>query len=139
VTIELVPLCTISAVLERPLDIGKTPAGTRMIYEVVSARVDGERLSGEVKGKANADWVTISPDGIATIDVRSTLETDDGELVFVQYLGRTDVSNGSGEPIYIAPRFETGAERYRWLNKVQAVGKGFFDGRTLNYEVYEVA
>jgi hypothetical protein len=138
-TIQLLPLCKISAVLQRPLDIGKTPAGTRMIYEVASARVDGDRLSGNVKGKANADWVTISPEGIATIDVRSTLETDDGSLVFVQYLGRTDVSNGSAGPIYIAPRFETGAERYRWLNAVQAVGKGFFDGRILTYEVYEVA
>ena len=41
-------------------------------------------------------------------------------------------------PVYIAPRFDTGDDRYRWLNGVQAVGKGRFDGRTLTYELCEV-
>jgi hypothetical protein len=39
---------------------------------------------------------------------------------------------------YAAPRFETGDERYAWLNKVQAIGKGRLDGTTLTYEWYEV-
>lgn len=70
--------------------------------------------------------------------MRALVETDDGSLVFVQYLGRTDLSNGPGAPIYIAPWFETASPTHRWLNKVQAVGKGLFDGRTLRYEVYEL-
>jgi hypothetical protein len=40
--------------------------------------------------------------------------------------------------VYSTPRFETGDDRYRWLNRMQAVGKGTFDGRTLRYELYEV-
>ena len=46
--------------------------------------------------------------------------------------------NGFGAPLYAAPLFETGDDRYRWLNKIQAVGKGAFDGTTLEYELYEL-
>ena len=41
-------------------------------------------------------------------------------------------------PAYIAPRFETGDERYAWLNGVQAVGKGELDGHHLVHDVHEV-
>ena len=38
-----------------------------------------------------------------------------------------------------APTFETGDERYAWLNRVQAVGKGIIrPDRTIDYEFYEV-
>ena len=36
------------------------------------------------------------------------------------------------------PLFETGDDRYRWLNRVQAVAKGVLDGLALTYEVCEV-
>ena len=136
-TIELLPLCTFKADLNEPFDLGATPAGGRMIFEVRSGRVDGERLSGSLKGSANADWLTVGADGTGTVDVRALLETDDGALVFVQYQGRVDLTTGTGSPIFIAPRFDTGDARYGWLNRVQALGKGVFDGQTLIYEVYE--
>ncbi len=41
-------------------------------------------------------------------------------------------------PIDTAPRFDTGDERYGWLNKIQAVANGSLDGTTLTYEVYEL-
>jgi hypothetical protein len=137
VTIELKPLCTIRAEMQAPFDIGKTPAGARYIYEASAARIDGERLSGTMVGKANADWVVIGPGGVGTIDVRSLMETDDGALVFVQYLGRVDLKTAE-QTIYIAPRFETSDERYRWLNTVQAVGKGRHVDGVLTYEICEV-
>lgn len=136
-SIELVPLCTITAEMRAPIDLGETPSGGRLIFEAEGARVTGERLCGTMKGRANADWFIVAPDGTGTVDVRALLETDDGALVFIQYLGRVDASR-QGAPIYIAPRFETSDDRYRWLNLIQAVGKGIFDGRTLTYEVYEI-
>ena len=37
------------------------------------------------------------------------IETDDGALIYVTYGGRAEWSSGPGSnPIYIAPRFETG-------------------------------
>jgi hypothetical protein len=38
----------------------------------------------------------------------------------------------------VAPTFETGDERYAWLNSIQAVGKGTLDGSAVHYDWYEV-
>ena len=136
-TIELVPLCTLTGRLGTPFDLGKTPAGRRMLFEVLDGSADGERLSGRQVGHLSGDWLTIGPDGTGTLDVRLLMETDDGALVLIQYLGRVDTTQPDA-PIYSAPRFETGDGRYQWLNKIQAVGKGILDGNTLTYEVHEV-
>ncbi len=137
-TIELVPLCTVQATLAAPLVLPNTPSGTRVIVGVTEAVVDGERLRGRLKGAAAADWLVLAADGTATLDVRLTVETDDGALVFVQYRGRSDMSQGPTAPLYTAPLFETGDERYAWLNRIQAVAKGRNDGSTLTYEMYEL-
>lgn len=135
-TLELVPLCTMVAELATPFVLDGTPAGNRWIFEVSSARIDGERIRGTLKGRAAADWLLVAPDGTGMLDVRALIETDDGALVFVQYPGRVDVS--AGGPTYATPRFETGDERYRWLNKIQAVAKGRLEGTTLTYDMYEL-
>lgn len=136
-TIELIPLCTMVVELADPLVLTNTPAGTRVIVEVKSFTVVGDRLRATNKGAA-ADWLTIGPDGTATLDVRATMETDDGALIYAYYQGRRDFSQGMEAPLYTAPKFEVGDERYQWLNKVQAVAKGILDGSTLTYEIYEV-
>ncbi|HUG83788.1 MAG TPA: DUF3237 domain-containing protein [Euzebya sp.] len=136
--LELVPLMRMTTVLRTPSVLDGTPAGSRWIFEVESGHVDGDRLRGKATGSANADWMTVGADGTGTLDVRALLETDDGALVFIQYHGRVDLSAGLGAPLYSTPRFETGDDRYRWLNRIQAVGKGTFDGTTLTYDIYEL-
>ncbi|HYU86394.1 MAG TPA: DUF3237 domain-containing protein [Kribbellaceae bacterium] len=136
-SLELFPLATMVAELREPKVLPKTPAGTRMIYEVESGHITGERLRAELHGGAAADWLLVGPDGTGTLDVRSLVETDDGALIFIQYRGRVDLST-PGAPLYSTPRFETGDPRYSWLNKVQAVGKGELVGNTLTYELYEL-
>jgi hypothetical protein len=139
VSVELVPLCTVTITLRDPMMLPNTPSGTRSIIEVAATKLEGERLSGTMKGAASADWATIGPDMTCTLDVRSTFETHDGALVYTQYRGRLDLTKPLGEaPIYAAPLFETGDERYAWLNRIQAVAKGTLDGQTLTYEMYEV-
>jgi hypothetical protein len=139
--IELVPLCTLRIQLKPPIVAGTGPAGTRLIVEVASAQVKGDRLRGEMLGAAAADWMIVGPEGTGTVDVRVTLQTDDGAVIFVQYNGRMDASRGLQFPMtaYVAPRFETGDERYAWLNRIQAVGKGIlYEDLSLDYEWYEV-
>ena len=139
VTIELVPLCTATITLADPLVLPNTPSGTRVIVEVIDAVYEGDRLSGKHKGVAAADWMTVGPEGTGTLDVRGTLETHDGALVYVTYRGRLDLSVPPGSaPTYAAPLYETGDERYAWLNRIQAVAKGTIDGQTLTYEIAEV-
>lgn len=135
--IELVPLCTWSGNVGTNYDVGKTPAGRRIIFQVKDGRVAGDRLSGHQVGQVDADWLTIGPDGTGTLDVRLLVETDDGALVFIQYHGKVDLTDPDAA-VYGAPRFETSDERYQWLNKIQAVSRGTRDGDTLTYEVCEV-
>jgi hypothetical protein len=56
-------------------------------------------------------------------------------------MGRLDASQGLDLPetMYVTPRFETGDERYMWLNRIQAVGKGIVgEDLSLDYEWYEL-
>lgn len=131
-TIELVPLATMTGYLRPPVGIGN-----RMIFELEGGHLEGERIRAKLAGAANADWLTTDANGIGNVDVRFLLETDDGALVFVQYLGKINF-NTPGAAVYAAPRFETADERYLWLNGIQAVGKGVFDGTALTYELYEL-
>jgi hypothetical protein len=85
--------------------------------------------------------LTVGPEGTGTLDIRVTFRTDDGAIIFGQYDGRVDASQGLDLPktIYVAPRFETGDERYAWLNRIQAVGKGIVhEDLSLDYEWYEL-
>jgi Protein of unknown function (DUF3237) len=138
-SIELVPLCTMTITLADPIVIPNTPSGTRLIVEVVDALIEGERLSGKLKGVAAADWIAVGPENTGTLDVRATFETHDGAICYTTYSGRLDLSVPPGSaPVYAAPLYETGDERYAWLNRIQAVAKGELDGQTLRYEIFEV-
>jgi hypothetical protein len=130
--LELVPLCTLTVNLAPTINVSPS----LVIGEVTGARAEGERLSGSLKGAAAADWLQVSPDGYGTLDVKATLETDDGAIVHATYSGRLLFDTMT---VYAAPLFHTGDERYAWLNRIQAVSKGAFqpDG-TLIYDVYEL-
>lgn len=131
-SLELVPLCTVTVSLAPTINVSPS----LVIGEVTGARVDGERLNASMKGSAAADWLRISPEGYGTLDVKITLETDDGAIVHATYTGRLLFDTMA---VYATPLFHTGDERYAWLNRIQAVAKGAFqaDG-TLIYEMYEL-
>jgi len=135
IDVTLVPLCHAVYELGETRMISSGSTGTRLISEITGARYEGERFTASLLGTANADWATIDPDGRIQVDVRLTLETEDGAVVFVHYEGRGDAATGV---TYSAPLFETGDERYAWLTRIQAVGKSTFDGTRLEYEMFEV-
>ena len=134
-TMELRPLCTAVYELGDMATISSNDLGTRLVSEIVSARFEGERFTASLHGRAAADWATVEPDGRIRVDVRLTLETDDGAIVLVTYEGRGHTSSAI---TYSAPLFETGDERYTWLTRLQIVGKSEFDGAGLRYEMYEL-
>jgi len=140
-TIELIPLATATATLAEPFFVPDTPLGTRVIAEVTAFDIQGDRIRGHLKGNAAADWLTLSPSLLGTVDVRVLIETDDGALIFMSYRGRLDLSAGQGaSPVYVAPLYDTGDDRYAWINKIQAVAKGTLssDATQLVYEICEV-
>lgn len=120
-------------------DLRDAPFARRLIVDVAAARVEGPRLKASLLGQAAADWVSVGADGsTGALDVRATLKTDDGALIFVEYAGRVRFCPDGLNEVFITPRFETGDPRYAWLNALQCVGKGISNQheRWLRYRLY---
>lgn len=101
-------------------EIGPTPHGVLSIFPITGGSFEGERLRGTVLG-GGADWVTAAADGTFELDLRVTLETDDGALIHMTFSGVRDDARGYFRTL---PRFETAAPRYAFLNRLLAVGTG---------------
>jgi len=100
--------------------IGPTPHGILSIVPITGGSFEGERLRGTVLG-GGADWVTAAADGTFELDLRVTLETDDGALIHMTFTGVRDDANHYFRTL---PRFETAAPKYAFLNRLLAVGIG---------------
>jgi hypothetical protein len=99
---------------------------------------DGSKVRA-IKGKLvppGGDWGHRLPSGVFRLDVRGTIQTDDGEIIFVSYNGISQCPKESNERLskgeliksadcyfLAAPTFETNSEKYGWLNGLQAVAK----------------
>ncbi|HSG89636.1 MAG TPA: DUF3237 domain-containing protein, partial [Pseudomonadales bacterium] len=145
----LKPLMTYHADLKPPVAVGAGPYGTRQIFEVTGGTFEGERLKGTIL-TGGGDWLLIDAKGVGHLDVRATFRTHDGAHVYMCYYGTLVVNDevqkalgAGGETQYgdteffTAPRFETGDERYAWLNHVQAVAEGRVVRGAVEYRVYE--
>ncbi len=146
----LEPLLRMQLSLAAPLEVGDTPAGRRRIIGVTGGSFAGERLKGRIL-PGGADWQVIRADGVASLDARYTLETDDGALIYVENRGYRhgppDVIRRlvSGEPVdptsyYMrtTPWFETGDARYAWLNRLVCVATGARHAGSVELQVFEV-
>ena len=110
------------------------PAGTRYIAPVSGGTFEGPDIAGTIV-PPGGDWVQSRPDRTVKLDVRLQLVTDDGEHILMTYQG-IGTPTDDGLSVRTAPTFETGAERYAWLNNVQAVGIGLSTGGSVTYDIY---
>src|SRR5437667_10732660 len=60
--------------------IGAVPHGTRVTVPIASGHFEGPRLRGKVL-PGGGDWTLLRADGVLELDLRLTLETDDGALI----------------------------------------------------------
>jgi uncharacterized protein DUF3237 len=104
--------------------------GTRMSVPVLNATFEGPKLRGKIAEAPSGDWVYFRFDGSIKLDVRLTVVTEDGAVILMTYSGIGIPGEGSMS-LQTAPQFETGDERYGWLNDIQAVGVGTFGRRTV--------
>jgi hypothetical protein len=134
-----------------PQELGAAPLGVRRVIPITGGRFRGERLSGRVLA-GGADWQLIRSDGVAELDARYALETADGALIYVrnrgyrhgprEVLARLAAGENVDPGLYYmrtTPLFETGDERYAWLNRIVAVATGARRPAAVELEVYEVA
>src|ERR1700687_5406225 len=101
-------------------EIGLTPHGKLSIFPVTGGSFEGERLRGKVLA-GGGDWVTTKADGTFELDVRVTLETDDGALIHMTFTGVRDDAN---HYLRTMPRFDTAAPKYAVLNRQLGGGTG---------------
>ena len=142
----------LEARLGEPLDLGETPHGRRRIAPASGGTFAGPELNGKLLPGASADWQIVLPDGTTLGDIRHTLQTDDGALLYVQSRG---IRHGSAEVIArlgrgedVSPseytfrtwtQIETASARLDWLNKGVFISVGARSPRGVTYETYLVA
>ena len=133
-----------------PQMIGQSPFGDRRIAKVGGGTFKGAKLSGKVLG-GGGDWLLLRSDGVLQLDVRVVLETDDSHLIYMTYRGLRHGPAGiiekvsRGEPVdpasyyfRTAPFFETGSDKYGWLNRLVAVGIGHRRPEGPVYDIFQV-
>jgi hypothetical protein len=119
-----------------PMEIGEVAHGRRRIVPILGGTVRGPQLNATVV-PGGADWQLIQPDGFSELDTRYTLETEQGQRVYVQNAGirhaAPDVMQKllAGEIVdpklvyfRTVPKFETSAPELQWLPRSVFVGIG---------------
>jgi len=149
---ELELVTSYEATLDPPEVIGETAEGYRANYYVTGGTVDGPKLKGKLR-PVGADWLNIRTDGVLILDVKATIESHDGALIYVTYNGVIDLGeNGyaeflAGNPpppegldIRMTPMFRTSHPDYLWMNRAVCVGvgKAYLDESRVVYDVYRV-
>src|SRR6195256_5637885 len=125
---------TITANIGAVTSAGEIGSGVRRIIPITGGEVKGEGINGKVC-PFGADFQIIRPNELIELEAKYAFETDDGGVVYVENRG---IRFGPvellqrlkrGEPVdpsliycRTVPKFETGAEKYRWLMENVFVG-----------------
>jgi hypothetical protein len=131
------------------LELGQIESlGKRRIIPITGGKFSGPRLKGQILNNG-ADWQMVLADGLAQIDTRYALKTDDGALIYIQTRGvrygpaevLAEIAKGNPvDPnkyyfrVYI--QFETSAPQYAWLNRAMAIGSAMRLGNAVVYDAY---
>jgi hypothetical protein len=132
-------------------DLGETPYGRRRIAAVKGGTFEGEEIKGTVLPTPGGDWMLLRRDGILMLNVRLTLKTHDGHLIYMHYEGMRHgpawviEALNKGEKVEpsqyyfrTTPRFETSSEKYRFLNRIVCVATGRREPTGPIYEVFHI-
>ncbi len=123
-----------------PMELGSGPRGLRRIIPILSGTFEGSGEYSAMKGKVlpgGADWQIVRSNGVADLDTRYTLQTEAGQLIYVQNSGirhaPPEVTKRlmAGLPVdpsqvyfRTMPVFETSAPELEWLTRSIFVGTG---------------
>jgi uncharacterized protein DUF3237 len=141
----------LEATVGEPLDLGDLTRGRRRIVPLTSGTFTGPELNGTLLPGSSADWQVVLPDGTALGDIRYTLQTNGGDLLYVQSRG---VRHGSAEVLERLARgedvdateytfrtstqIEAAAPELDWLNRGVFISVGGRKPGGVIYETYLV-
>ena len=149
--VEVEKLFYLEAELHPDIHVGDVGRGNLVICPIKGGYFKGEKLSGEILD-FGADWNLMYANGLDIIDTRYLLKTDDGAIISLTTNGRCIETpeqmkmEERGE--FIDPKtyyfrqhlfFETGLEKYKWLNGIIAFAiLGFRPTGEICYNAYMV-
>jgi hypothetical protein len=126
----------VRATVAAPTEIGAIPHGRRRIVAITGGTFEGPNVRGKVL-PGGADWQLIQPDGFSELDTRYTLETDKGQIIYVQNKGirhaapevmKRLLAGETVDPqlVYFrtVPTFETASPDLQWLPRSVFIGTG---------------
>ena len=132
-------------------NIGPVPHGTRRTAPLGGGRFEGPRLRGSILRGGSVDWQLLRSDGVLEMDLRCTLQTDDGALIamssfglrhgpadVIAAIGRGEIVDPSSYYFRTTPCFETAHRSYSFLNRLVAVASGDRRPDGPIYTVHEV-
>jgi Protein of unknown function (DUF3237) len=141
----------LEATLGAPLDLGEVAQGHRRIVPLTGGTFSGSEISGKLLAGTSADWQILLVDGTALGDIRYTLQTDDGDLLYVQSrgirhgnaevlarLGRGEDVDASEYTFRTSTQIETATPQLDWLNKGVFISVGARQPTGVIYETYIV-
>ncbi len=148
---ELEHICSYNATVQQAEPIGPVAEGIRLNVYHTGGEVSGPRIRGKVR-PVGGDWFTLRTDGVGVVDVRVTIETHDGALIYVTHVGHLDLGPNSyqatldgqvppdGIPFRTAARFQTAHPEDQWANRVICVGIGqvYLSVPEVRYDIYAV-
>jgi hypothetical protein len=114
--------------------IGATPDGYRVNFGFIDGRMVGPGINAVVQPQGG-DWMCVRPDGIGVVDIKLTLRTQEGALIFEQAGGVFDTGPdgyaqmvagtlSGAPPLYVTPIWSTAHPDWTWLNRQQGIGLG---------------
>ena len=141
---------TITAHIGGVTSAGDVGHGVRRIIPITGGEVRGDDVNGKVL-PFGADFQIIRPNELIDLEARYAFETDDGAVVYVENKGlrfgpiELLQQLKRGEPvdprlIYFrtVPKFETGAEKYRWLMESLFIGSAARHADRVVVDVHQV-
>ena len=148
---RLTQVYRLEATLAQPLDLGDIAQGHRRIVPLTGGTFTGPEINGKLLPGASADWQIVLPDGTALGDIRYTLQTDGGALLYVQArgvrhgsaevlarLGRDEDVEASEYTFRTSTQIETAAPDLDWLNKGVFISVAGRQAAGVIYETYLV-
>jgi hypothetical protein len=148
---SLTQVYRLEATAGEPLDLGDLTLGRRRIVPLTSGTFTGPELNGTLLPGSSADWQVVLPDGTALGDIRYTLQTNGGDLLYVQSRG---VRHGSAEVLErlahgedvdateytfrTSTQIEAAAPELDWLNRGVFISVGGRKPGGVIYETYLV-
>lgn len=130
--------------------MGDTHRGNRRMIPITGGTFEGPTIKGKIQA-GGYDWQVIRTDGVAELDARYVLETEDGALITIvnqglrrgpaevmKRLSEGKEVNPSEYYFRSIPVFETADPKYLWLTQSVFVATGIRKPDKVLIQVYKV-